>query len=496
MTITRVVLPSLADLRGKILNDIRRLKIRAGVARPNIAPGSESYVKAEAVGATALEIHAKVGALQDATMPDSAEADDLERLASVWKGISKRSGAGATGNVKVQCTGSVTYLSGSEGTTPDGLRYTVVANTVATNGSLVAVRGKDVGKRTNKDYGTAFTWTSPPSGSAVAATVDLGGLTGGTDPDTDATLRARLQDALRHPAAAGSWAHYAQWAEESGAGVEKAFVYPAAQGPATVHVALTRAAIADTYYTRELTAAAINVAALAMVGQSPEHVDLTTTTVADVDTTLVLKLSLPLHKIDGGPGGGWKDALSVRWPSVGTTPYATYLAATPSVANILRITGYTAPVANAQIAVWSNSRKKFVHGKIKSSTLVSGTTYDVTLFAAVDISILASGDYVSPDAEKLDDYGKTVAETFAALGPGELTTNATILPRAYRRPRTFESWPAQYTSRDLGALSNAHPEVAHCSVANTTLPITPAVATLVTDPPNMLVIGKFAVYPL
>lgn len=497
MTITRVEIPSLDELRTLAVNDIRRLKVRAGIARPNVAPGSESYIKAEAMASTALGIHAKLAALQDAQMPDKAEAEDLDRLADVWKGLARRSGAGASGWVKVSCTGTVTYLAGQQGTFPDGLRYQVAANVTATNGTLVAVKGVDTGKRTDKPAGSILTWTSPPSGSAPTAEVDNAGLTGGTDADNDSALRSRLLDALRHPAASGSWNHYVKWAEDSGAGVEKAFVYPAVQGPGTVHVALTRAASADTYYTRELPAAAINTAALAMVAEGPEHADLTTTTVADVDTDLVLSLSLPLHKVDGGPGGTWKDYLSRRWPAIGTGPtYATRLAATPSVSNVLRMTTYSAPVTDAQIAVWSAARKRFVHARIKSSSLVSPNVYDVTLYTAIDVSILASGDYVSPDAEYLDNYGKTVAQTFAALGPGEKTSSANVLPRGYRKPRTFEAWPSQYTSRDLGALSTNQPEVAHCTVANTTLPLSPAVPGAVTSAPNVLVLGRFAVYPL
>ena len=497
MAETRVSIPTLESLRDKFLNDIKRLKIRAGITRPNVAPGSESYIKGEAVASSVLELHAKLAALQDAQMPDSAVEDDLDRLADVWKGLKRSSGAGATGNVKASCTGTVTYTEGLQGTSPDGLRYQIVVTTKATNGTKLPIEGVDTGTRTNKGEGTVITWTSPPSGSAATAKVDAGGLTGGKDADTDATFRARLLDALRHPAESGSWAHYAKWAEESNAAIQKAWVYPALQGPGTVHVAIAQESDPDTYYSRECSAALVQVANLAIVENHPEHADITITTVNDTDLDMVIQLSLPAAKADGGLGGGWVDATSTRWPSVGTTPtYATRLAAAPISATVLRVTTYSAPNNDAYIAIWSNSKKKFEHGRIKSSSLVSGTTYDITLYSAVDTGILSSGDYISPDAEKIDDYGATLAETFAALGPGEKTSDSDILPRGYRHPLTTESWSHQFTSRHVGELSMDHDEIAHVTVTvPTSLPAAASVASSVASAPNILVLGKLAFYP-
>ena len=497
MVTTRVELPRLADLRDRTLETIRRLKIRAGVTRPNVAPGSESYIKAEAFAAGALEVHARLAAVQDAQMPDSATGEDLDRLALVLRGLYRSSGSGAAGYVKVSVTGTVTFAQGAQCTSLDGLRYEVVTTTSAVNNGLVQVRGVDTGTRTNKPYGSSMVWTSPPSGSALTCVVSNGGLSSGTDAETDSQLRARLMDALRHPAASGSWADYVEWAEGASNGIEKAFVYPAYRGPGTVAVALSREALADDYYTRELTAALVNTAALAMVERSPGHVNMLTQSVVDEATNVVLRLSLPLHRVDGGPGGGWVDDIASRWPAVGTTPtFATRLSATPSVATVLRVITYSAPVVDAYIAVWSSTKKRFVRARVKSSAVVSGSTYDVTLWEGIDISALVSGDYVSPDAEKLDGYGSTVAGTFGKLGPGEITASTTYLPRSHRRPRTFESWRHQYTSRDVGELSTAHEEIQHVTVTvPTSLPVTPTVPGAVTTAPNVLVLGNFAVYP-
>jgi uncharacterized phage protein gp47/JayE len=418
MAITKIELPRLTDLRDKTLNTIRRLKIAAGVTRPNVAPGSESFIKAEAFALGSLEVHARLAALQDAQMPDSATGEDLDRLAMVLRGLERSSGAGASGYAKVACTGTVTYAAGAQCAVASGLRYEVVVTTVATNGTLVQIRGVDTGTRTNQTEGTILTWSSPPSGSSSAAEVGVGGLTAGSDAESDDKLRTRLMDALRHPAASGSWADYAEWAEDSTSAIEKAFIFPAYAGPGTVAVALIGAADASTYYTREVTAANVNTAALAMVERSPEHVDMLTQSVVDQGLDVCLKISLPAHRVDGGPGGGWVDDAGSRWPLTpgGAFTTAARLSSQPTVATVLRVIAYEAPVADAYCAVWSSTKKKFVHCRVKSSTSLGSFTYDVTLWSGVDISALYAGEYVSPDAEKLDDYGATWPKRSASLG--------------------------------------------------------------------------------
>jgi uncharacterized phage protein gp47/JayE len=189
-------------------------------------------------------------ALQDATMPDTAVGDDLDRLCAIY-GLTRSAGAGAQGNVIVTCTGTVTYAAGQEAVSDrTGLRYRVVAATSATNGASLAVVGIDIGTATDLDAGETLTWTSPPFGSGTQCEVAAGGLTNGADADSNDRLRSRLLKLLREPQNGGSWAHYRQWAEDASAAVENAYVYPAAQGPATVHVAYTVAGTEANRYSR------------------------------------------------------------------------------------------------------------------------------------------------------------------------------------------------------------------------------------------------------
>lgn len=504
MATTTVTHTTIAAIRDRIVGDLRRQLIRAGITAPNVAPGSERYIRAEAYASALFEVLAKQVALQDAQMADTAVGDDLTRLATL-RGLARSSGAGATGNVVASCTGIVSYPAGLEWKTADGLRYQVVTTTLATTGTAIPVAGVDVGERTDKAAGTSGTWSSPPAGSATTAVVDASGLTNGVDADTDASLRRKLLDRIRNPPHGGNWADYAQDAEEASAGIEKAFVYPALYGPSTVHVAIQIAADADAAYTRIASSALQLLAATNIASKHPEHSDLTLTTVQHYDVDLILKLTIPEPKSAGGAGGGWIDDTTIRWPraTMAGAPYAVRLASAPTNPKILSVTSTVTPIVDAHIAIWSSLKKKLIRTRIATVT-GAVAPFTLGLYDAVDINELSSGDYIMADAERLDQYCNTVAASFAGFGPGEKETSVTVLPRAYRRPLVSESWPKDFTSREIAQLNIDFPEVSqvtffsgyHNPTYFTALPVTCPPETTVGAAPYVLRIGNLSLIEL
>lgn len=501
MTLTRLTVPSIDELRDRALIDVRRLKIRAGVPNPNTAPGSESYIKMQAVAAACQLVMAREVAVQDAQMGDRATGDDIKRLCEI-EGIVISAGAGSTGFVLVSCAGGTTYPTGTECRGADGLRYAVVTTTVANDGDPVPVRGIDVGRRTNKEPGVVLQWTSPPVGSDVKCTVDLSGLRFGVDADTDTTLQNKWLDRKRHPPRGGNWAQIAEDAQNASASIERAFVYPAVYGPSTMHVAITVAAEADEAYTREADPVLSLAAATGVVSAHPEHADLTLTTVTNYDIDIILKLQIPEPKSVGGAGGGWVDAMVDRWPATtnAVSPHAIRLAAAPTNPRELSVTADDEPIDDAHIVIWSNSAKKFVHAHIASHS--GAGPYTIVLYEAVDTGVLASGDWICPECEHSDEYAATLAKEFAKLGPGQKTTNALYLPRAYRKPRVQESWPCDVSSKQTDRLSNVHGEISHVefykafaesyAVSYSFLPIACPVSATTGLPPYILRLGKVA----
>jgi hypothetical protein len=89
----------------------------------------------------------------------------------------------------------------------------------------------------------------------------------------------------------------------------------------------------------------------------------------------------------------------------------------------------------------------------------------------------------------------------ATLAPGEKTSDASVLPRAYRHPRSNEGFPSALTTVELVALQTAHPEMtvatyfALGTTVGVTLPLEPSLPATVTDPPNVWRVRHLAFYP-
>lgn len=470
-------------------------------ARAATARGTERWISAQSWGQGLEVVLANARALEDAAMPDTATADDLDRICALY-GLTRSAGAGAQGNVIVTCTGSVTYTAGQELVSDTtGKRYRVVTSTVATDGDDVAVVGIDVGTATDLGAGESLTWTSPPSGSATSCEVGSGGLTDGADADDDGRLRERLLKLLREPQNGGSWAHYRQWAEDASAAVEDAYVYPAAQGPGTVHVAYTVEGDADNRYARTGTTALTILVNAAIVTEQPEFADATVTTVAHQDVGLALKLTIPEPLTGGGPGGGWIDESTDRWPTAligaggvdGVVKISTVTSSTSFTCN-----ANAAPVVGATIAIFSTTDRVFYEAEILT---IGGSAGARTFTIDRSLPTVAVDDYVSPACEQYEAYGETLMSEVAKLAPGEKTSSPDVLPRAFRRPATEDGYPSALTTTQLVALQVAHTEISNAAyftideVTGETLPFEPDPPAAVTDPPQVLRISGLALYP-
>lgn len=113
----------------------------------------------------------------------------------------------------------------------DGAQFTTDANvTWPGDGDLaVAVTAAEKGTSYNTSPLTPMDIVSPPLGITSRCYVVADGIYGGTDEETDTSLRNRLLQRLRNPPHGGSLADYATWAGEvEGVTVEHAyaFAYP------------------------------------------------------------------------------------------------------------------------------------------------------------------------------------------------------------------------------------------------------------------------------
>jgi len=501
--------PSIDQIVSGFLQIQRQILIRNGVSAASAvaatAKGTDRWADAYAVANAVAAVFANNRVKEDAFLPDSAGGADLVRLARVY-GVAPSPGAGASGNVIIGASATTTFTAGAQATSKrTGKRYQVITATTVSDGGLVPMVGIDVGSATNLPPGEQFVWTSPPPNANTVATVDASGLTGGVDADNDAGLRKRLQKRLSAPQSGGSWGAVRLNAETASASVYDAFVYPAAQGPGTSHVAYVIAGTRDNAFARAGSSALTTLVANAITSNNPEYSDGRFTTVAHLDLLTVFKLTLPEPLAGGGVGGGWVDKIADRWPlsNGGTGPAAGLPVKITAVnASTFTVQVSSAPTLSTTRVSFFDSTNRVVLGPARIVGIVvnGGGSYTVT----TDIALpsLVNGDYMFPSCERASAYSDFFQGLISKLAPGEkLPAGSVLLPRAYRHPRSVDGFPSGITTAQIAALIAQFTEVSVLtfgSLGESTTPVIPyepVVPGSVTNPPNIWRTAKLAFYP-
>lgn len=485
------------DIRDDYLRTIKNGLISRGVANPNVSPGSDEYVRATAIANEVAVIEANDSVAVEQRMPDTAIDDDLRRWLQLFDD-DFRPAVGSAGFVTFSSSSSTTISSGTQLVDSSQLRYQVTQTATYANGDLIPVAAVDTGAATNHDAGDVLTWVAAPPTSDPTAAVASGGLIDGAAAETNEQARARLLARMQNPPSSGNWQHVATLAEESTPAVEKAYVYPAIQGPGSVHFAVTRratttATTGSKSADRDLDATVLSTIVTPYVkGLYPERADVKGTTVANVATDVAIGLSLPAspQASPPGPGGGWLDG--TPWPA--NTADAAFKCTVTAVTSSTTFTvdAPTAPLAGAsRIAYLSPSDWTLRTARVVSFTGSAGA-YVVTIDNP--FTGIAGGDYIWPQCQNAQTYVTALLNAFGAMGPGEKTASVGILARAFRHPLPQVSWPYALGAAQLRALTDAGDEVlsAAWNYRSTT---TPAVPGSVTSPPNILVPRRIGFYP-
>lgn len=184
--------------------------------------------------------HGHLEWIADQLFADTAEDFYVERLAAIYN-LTKTPAAFATGDLVCTGTNGTLIPTGTIFVRDDGATYelTGLGGVIVGGTATVEITATAAGDDGNLDAGETLELESPISGLDSTATVDTGGLTGGTDEETIEELRARLLLRLREPPAGGSDQDYEQWSLAV-AGVTRAWVYRHENGLGTVVVRFVR----------------------------------------------------------------------------------------------------------------------------------------------------------------------------------------------------------------------------------------------------------------
>lgn len=487
------------ETRDSFLRTVRGGLIRIGVTNPNVTPGSDYYILGQALGNELEPLAANNVLAFDDTMPSTATGQKLIDWLDIY-GLSLRDAGPSIGNVTLESTAASTVTTGQELIDEAGLRFSVVTGGIYNDGDTIQVQGIDTGDATNHAAGDVLRWVSAPPFASDIAEVAAGGLVNGVDAESEEAGRARLIERLTSPPASGNWSHVTTTTEEAHPSVQKAFCYPAVQGPGTFHSAAVAEPTA-TSKSRVVSSTTISTVVSPYVqGKYPEHAYSIITSVVDVDTYLSIGLTLPEAPSASipGPGGGWLNGSP--WPVPNPMSNACALTAVASSTEFT-LNAETAPVAGVSAISWLSS----IDWKLYSAKVVSFTgTNPYTVTLDVPFTGIVVGDYVWPSFETQEEVVAAVLEAYSLMGPGEKTDNASSLVRGFRHPRTAESWPSTLGAHLLRAVSNASDTIEDATflyrsdgTTSTTSAggvISPEVLdpTNVEDPPNIFVPYRLA----
>ncbi len=489
--------PTRQELLDAILRTLVLAYQRRGLTA-NVLPGSDHYIRHDAIARRLAVAYANLEVVLPTLSPTDAVDDYLTDLCAVF-GVTARDASAAAGEVEVSVSGgaSVTIPEGYVLTAPSGAKYATTSTTVGVeDGDTVEVQATTTGAETNLDAETACTWDSASVGFlSPTCVVDAGGLTGGADQDTEEVLRQRLFDRLSFPQGGGNVAQTKTWAEEATAAVEAAYVYAAVRGPGSVDVAVTSSSASDRAVSETHTATVLAY----LEGKLPGHASVNVTTVEEQGVDVLLVVDLPYPSSVGGAGGGWRDAVPfpTGTPSMGTNDGKVTAYGAPTAT----IRSTTAPIVGQHIAFWNptggdDGFGSFIEYTIATVGGVSGA-YTITVNGGFSVSPL--GSYVSAGAERLVDYGATFLASMRALGPGEKTSDTSILPRGRRQLGVDIGAPSKLSTEQIKDLETEYTEVldvsygARVDTGTTTTRTAPSLPASTTAAPKILTLKQLAI---
>jgi hypothetical protein len=503
--INSLVVKDPTTIRDDILRTLKNGLINRGITNPQVGPGSDAYLWATGLANEIAVANANAVIKGDSMMPDSATGSDtaaiadLARIGAVF-GIYPAGASTSFGQVVFASSQTGPIVQGAQLLDSSGFRFQVSVGGIYANGATIPISSVDTGSKTNHVAGDTLRWVSAPPYSAPTAIVATGGITGGSDAETTEPFRSRLLARLQNPPGGGNWAQIALFAQGASTVVQQAFVYPAVNGPATVHIAVVGFATAASKARSVDPVILSSVIAPTVAGQVPEFAEIVITTVTNVPTDISIGLTLPSSPAasPAGPGGGWVDG--TPWPAI--SGFGQSYANITAVTNTTQwtINAPTAPTVNvSHIAYVSATNWTLYTAKVLAVSGSAGA-YVVTTDTpwpnlVADLALGGVGPMVFPQAINTQNYVNALLNQMALMGPGEKTSNTGVLQRGYRHPLPSQSYPYTLGPLTLKAVSNAGNEVlatAYYLGGGTT----PAVPALVSSPPNILTPRNIGLYPI
>lgn len=221
--------PTFSDLLQRVEND---LSDRLGLGP--LLQRSVLIVLARVIAGEDHLLHGHLAFLADQVVPDRADSSNLERWANLF-GVFRKAATFSAGAATFTGTAATLIPTGTQLRRVDGRTFETTADgTVGGGGSIsVAVQAVLAGELGDTAATTGLSLVSPIAGIDSTATVDSGGLTGGSDAETDEDLLERFRTRVQSSESIGTASAYELFALEV-AEVTRAWTLPMHFGDGTV----------------------------------------------------------------------------------------------------------------------------------------------------------------------------------------------------------------------------------------------------------------------
>lgn len=201
---------------------------------------SDAQVLARSQAGTAFGLYGYLNWIAEQILPDSADEETLERIASLRLQQPRKAAKAAAGTASfIAAAGAVldvdTVLQASDGRT-----YKITTSkTTAAGSNTATLEAVDAGVLGNAEAGMTLSLVQPVEGIASTFTVEAPGLLGGTAAESVESLRSRVIRSYRVIPHGGNKDDYETWALEC-PGVTRAWCVRNYMGPGTVAVFFMR----------------------------------------------------------------------------------------------------------------------------------------------------------------------------------------------------------------------------------------------------------------
>lgn len=491
-----------AEITQDFLDDLYLQAVANGNPVPPTQPGTDWYALGVAVGNTQLIQYANLQIAEDNGDILAATGPALEDKRIAY-GLPPVLPSPSTGKIRVRVNGSSTIPDGRQILLPNGLRVKAAGSQPVVDKSEIDVIAIDTGTGTNAKGGTKVQFVSPPLNVQAEAEVSKSfPLVGGIDTEDEPHKRQRIKDRLRYQPGGGNWAGLRDIATSALASVPGAFIYPTLGGPSSVKTVLVKGYDPDNLdFSRAPNAAQVNFVRAAIQSANSSANEQIVQAVADQDVAVALIVTLPQSALSGGNGTGWSD--SAPWPPLVVADVGRVIVTSAASTTTIRVNAHTtvSPVAGqTRIAWWSSADRQF---RVFTITDLPGAatsgSWDVTVDRPMTDSTganPAAGDFISPAAERVLDYGKAWLAIMGTLGPGENTADPARLQngRGLRHPFVTSGPDSSLSFTLLRQLSDQFSEItslAYSTGFDVSAPTVPATVDL---PPNILRLTSFGIY--